>query len=365
MKIVLFWSFYGKYLDCIYASSPNLASLSYRDQLGIILSDAFGWPPAVVNRMSELNCEVQIIIVNALPLQRAWAIENGIPSEGKNWADFVALQQVKRFKPDVLWIGSMPKYFGGFLSDVRGSCGKIFAWIASASSKSLDLSSVDCILTSHRNFRDEFRSQGKKSEIILPAFESNVLKAVGGHVRDIENSFFCSISYHHLDRLHTLNELVKRTDLRLWTDQPPLISRGILDRKFVINYLRSGNLRDKSSPGVWGLGMYEILARSKVTVNIHVDAASGLAGNMRMFEATGVGALLMTENAPNIADLYSPGSEVVTYDSMDDLVSKISYYQSHPQERAKIAAAGQKRVLAQHNTVVRSKELLTIFESVK
>ena len=43
------------------------------------------------------------------------------------------------------------------------------------------------------------------------------------------------------------------------------------------------------------------------SLNRHIDVAEGYANNMRLFEATGVGALLLTEAAPNLADLFEPG----------------------------------------------------------
>ena len=60
--------------------------------------------------------------------------------------------------------------------------------------------------------------------------------------------------------------------------------------------------------------MYRVLAQSRIAVNRHGDFAGGYAANMRMFEATGVGALLMTESAANLPDFFEPGREVVAYD---------------------------------------------------
>src|SRR5437764_8907748 len=68
----------------------------------------------------------------------------------------------------------------------------------------------------------------------------------------------------------------------------------------------------------WGLDMYSVLAQSRITLNRHGEVAGGYAANMRMFEATGAGALLVTDSGKNLSELFEPGREVVTYVTEDD-----------------------------------------------
>jgi SAM-dependent methyltransferase len=69
---------------------------------------------------------------------------------------------------------------------------------------------------------------------------------------------------------------------------------------------------------------------------------------MRLFEATGCGAMLVTDHKDNLADLFEIGEEVVAYRTTDEAAALIEYYLSHPDEAKSIAAAGQKRVLKDH-----------------
>ena len=112
----------------------------------------------------------------------------------------------------------------------------------------------------------------------------------------------------------------------------------------------------------WGLEMYEVLAHSRISLNRHIDVAEGHANNMRLFETTGVGALLLTESAPNLTDLFALGEEVVAYDDEDDLVEKIEHYLEHDDERIAIAAAGQRRTLGNHTYRQLMVELASILE---
>jgi spore maturation protein CgeB len=108
--------------------------------------------------------------------------------------------------------------------------------------------------------------------------------------------------------------------------------------------------------------MYKVLSLSRISLNRHIDVAEGHANNMRLFETTGVGTLLLTEAAPNLADLFVPGREVVAYEDEDDLVEKIEHYLEHDDERVEIASAGQRRTLSEHTYRRRMTELAAILE---
>jgi spore maturation protein CgeB len=360
MKIILFFSYYNRYLKSLYQTDPGLANLPYRQQLNKILADNFGWPAALCQRMEELGCEVEILI-NSEPLQRTWALENKYKFDLKTWHYDIPAEQVKRFSPDVIWIGSMFNYFGDFLGEIKPYCKRIFAWTACPMPKSLELSNIDCMLTSHANYQSYFQDRGKAAEILLPCFEEKILSKSGVESRDLDCSFVGGLSSAHLQRIEVIKTLADRTPIQIWSDYPKLISRGILQPRFWYAYLQLRSVKSRLNPSVWGMDMYRVLARSKITINVHAEVASGLAGNIRMFEAPGMGALLITEDAPNIRELYEPGREVITYKSPEDLVELINYYGDRPQERDEIAKAGQIRTLKDHSTVQRSKELLEIF----
>ena len=108
----------------------------------------------------------------------------------------------------------------------------------------------------------------------------------------------------------------------------------------------------------WGQDMYDILRRSKITLNSHVDAAGGVAANMRLYEATGIGTFLLTDNLHGLSNLFRPGVHVGAYDSPADCVAKIKYYLANDRERETIALTGQQRTLHHHTYRLRMEELL-------
>jgi spore maturation protein CgeB len=364
MKLLLFWVFYRQYISHTYQKNPQLGEMDYRSQIDWLLADSYGWTPGIMKQLESQGHEVEILFVNVEPLQRAWARENGVTFDVQNWQFEIPYEQVKRFKPDVLWVGAMFQYFGEYMQRLQPHCRKIFAWIASPLPKSIDLAAVDCVLTSHSNFKETFERQGQTCEKILPAFDQRILTKLKQPVpTDIGCSFVGNLSWAHIQRIHAMRQLVDHTPLQIWGNRSHLISRGLTQRGFIPAYLTARSLKSRINPGVWGLEMYTVLARSAMTVNVHGEVANGLAGNMRMFEATGMGTMLITEDAPNIKELYAPDEEVVTYRSTEHLIDIINYYTNHTQECMEIAAAGQKRTLTAHSLIQRGPELAALFES--
>lgn len=104
----------------------------------------------------------------------------------------------------------------------------------------------------------------------------------------------------------------------------------------------------------WGLDMYKILLQAKIVINRHGEVAEGFANNMRLFEATGGGAMLLTEEAPNLLNFFA-SDEVATYSNPQEAVAEIQYYLKNGDERQFIAANGQRRTLLDHTYAQRMK----------
>ncbi len=119
-------------------------------------------------------------------------------------------------------------------------------------------------------------------------------------------------------------------------------------------------------PAVFGTNMYRVLRQSKVTFNMHTDAASDsigpTVGNMRMFQATGAGTCLLTDTGKNMPDLFEEDREVVTYSSIDECVEKVDYLLEHDDVRREIAAAGQRRTLRDHTVMQRCRQIDEILQ---
>ena len=106
--------------------------------------------------------------------------------------------------------------------------------------------------------------------------------------------------------------------------------------------------------------MYQILQSSKMTLNHHISVAGSFANNFRLYEATGVGTLLITDLRENLREMFEPDREVVVYRNPEECAEVIRYYLDHDEAREAIACAGQQRTLREHNYYNRMRELVDI-----
>ena len=107
-------------------------------------------------------------------------------------------------------------------------------------------------------------------------------------------------------------------------------------------------IRSRWEGAVWGVEMFEVLYKSRIRLNHHMDVADAYAGNVRLFEATGVGSLLITDWKKNLHERFEPGKEIVAYKTPEECLDLIQYYAEHNDERKTIAKAGQGRTLRDH-----------------
>jgi spore maturation protein CgeB len=154
----------------------------------------------------------------------------------------------------------------------------------------------------------------------------------------------------HPERITVLERVAREVELEVWG-----YGANALPKRSILRRCHRGE--------AWAIGMYEVLARSRITLNVHIEAAETYANNMRLYEGTGTGALLLTDRKQNLGDLFELGREVVAYDDADDLVEKIRHYLDDDRARAEIAAAGQARTLREHTYQRRVGELVDLLAS--
>lgn len=86
------------------------------------------------------------------------------------------------------------------------------------------------------------------------------------------------------------------------------------------------------------------LAQSKIGFNVSmIDDL-----NMRCFEVPGSRTMLLTDDLPDLHELFEVGKHIVTYSSLDEMIDKAKYYISNDKERDEIAVAGYNHVMNNH-----------------
>ena len=125
---------------------------------------------------------------------------------------------------------------------------------------------------------------------------------------------------------------------------------------------KDSSIRKQYHGQAWGLQMFSILHKSFISINRHIDVAQNYANNMRLFETTGCGALLITDHKDNLNELFEIGKEVVAYRSPEECADLVKYYLANPKEAEEIARAGQVRTLCDHSYTKRMEQTAEIIE---
>ncbi|MFC3678315.1 CgeB family protein [Ferrovibrio xuzhouensis] len=370
MRIAIIDTYYPRFVASHYRLNSGISRLSYREQQKKLLDACFGTSDFYSRHLNNLGCEAHDLIVNCVQLQQTWARENDVPvstlalkvphrafrlpvvgpwlSSLPGLLD-VAVAHVRALKPDVLYCQDLSFFPGEVLQQLKKHVGLVVGQIASPLPPESFLRGYDLILTSFPHFVPRLRESGMASEYFRIGFDERVLSMLDDVKRDVGVSFVGGISRHHGKALPLLEHIARNTDIRFFG-----YGAG--------NLPRSSPIRRRHGGEVWGLDMYRALARSRITLNRHINVAENNANNMRLYEATGVGTLLLTDRKDNLGELFEIGSEVVAYSSAEEAVELIQYYLAHPEDAQAIARAGQARTLREHTYRHRMEELVPVLE---
>ena len=108
---------------------------------------------------------------------------------------------------------------------------------------------------------------------------------------------------------------------------------------------------DSCTQPVFGIDMFKIWKKSKLTLNSYDDSDYEVGSNPRMYETTGVGSCLVSENTSLIKRFFEPDYEIITYDSVDECIEKVNYVLGNEQARKEIALKGQARTMKEYTTM--------------
>ncbi len=370
MKIVVVDTYYAAFLASCYAADPELKAKPYLSQRQALLQECFGTSDFYSRHLNALGCDAQDLIVNCVALQEAWAKENGVncsplalriphrlfrlPVVGPRLAALpglveIAVAQIQAAKPDVLYCQDLSFFPPKVLAELKPSVKLIVGQIACPLPPDHFVQGYDLVLTSFPHFVQRLIEKGVASEYFRIGFDPRVLELLGKVDKSVDASFVGGISRHHGKAVPVLEYLARTTPIQFFG-----YGAGSLDRSSPIVARHHGE--------VWGLDMYRALASSRVTLNRHINVAENNANNMRLYEATGVGSMLLTDKKDNLGDLFEVGKEVVAYSSEAEAAEMIHYYLEHPYEASAIARAGQLRTLKEHTYEKRMLELVPILK---
>ena len=157
-------------------------------------------------------------------------------------------------------------------------------------------------------------------------------------------------------------------------DRQPLVDRLFLapaaaapERRFVLggaNYPADFAWQ----PNIWFMGHVAppahpaFFCSSRATLNVtRADmAAMGWCPSGRLFEAAACGVPIVSDHWDGLDHFFTPGTDILIAADADDVLAALALSDT---ELARIAAAAQQRVLAEHSSAVRARELVTLLDA--
>lgn len=377
MNVLILCRYYASWFTSFYEKRPHVSSSCYQEHYHEILNEYGGWPAQLSNYMNKQGIETTFILTNAQILQKQWAQENNfLHYSSDNWEKEIALEQVKRFRPDVLWIIWSFDFYGSFALESLRYTKKIITWIGSPFVQYADMRGVSVLLTENRSTLRPQHDSFEKVIVTKPGFDRQVLDKLDEQ-KKYDVTFVGSLTPAHIKRLNVLAYLAQHgIDIQLFVDvrclpryrfsflQTVRIALGnILKRgdikygfnilyKYVSMYAENNRfalIDAKNRSPIFGIDMLRVLQASRIVFNSHIDCAGDNSGNMRIFEGTGVGSCLVTEYASNISNLFKPGKEILIYQTQEELLEILQNMKKNESKINQIARAGQQRTLQNHS----------------
>jgi len=384
LKILKINYYPREYIEYVYKKYPNLQNKNYKEQLETLFYESYAWGNAWTYYLKPLGYETEEIILNASILQNRWLKEEGIKQNINIYE--IAIKQVNKFKPDILWYDH---YDPELLQRIKDDCKNIkivITWVGSAITNYEVFKYSDIILSCAKESVEILQKKGLNCYHLNHAFDKRILDRLNITDKKEDLIFIGQLiktNEYHREREKFLGNLCKNVNIKIYTpsiyEYKFSIKRTIKTfiKRISYNLAKNNSFLNKISlfynisklkekpeynfkfqfskelqkvlrKGVFGLEMFEKIQEAKIVLNIHADTSPIYASNMRLFEVTGVGSLLLTDWKKNISDFFEEDKEIVTYRNYEEAIEKTKWLLNNPDKIKEISKNGQNKTLTKN-----------------
>jgi spore maturation protein CgeB len=121
----------------------------------------------------------------------------------------------------------------------------------------------------------------------------------------------------------------------------PLTIYGPLWEKMCSNRELVARVKARS---VWGDELLRLYNRSRIVLNVSIWDTGRETLNLRTLDVPATGALLLTDDSTALREFLTPGAEVATFSTPDELRTQVLRYLEDEAARAELARAGYEKV---------------------
>lgn len=273
--------------------------------------------------------------------------------------------KVKKFRPDVLLVNGGWTIFPETITAIKKATGAITVnWIADFPLMFNEYAAsgpyYDHFFTSGTDALERYRKAGRRNGHWLPfACDPNVQRPldVSEEDRAKYGCDICFVGSKYTERVEILEKLTD-LDLGIWG-----IGWDRLPESSPLGRFVRGNV---VTPAEW----VKIFSASKIALNIighrcdvmepYVEEKDFRMTNTKVFEILGCGAFQLVDARADAVTLFKDKEHLAFYKGPGDVAGLARYYLEHPEERARVAAAGREEALAKHTYRHRIAEMLSV-----
>ena len=294
---------------------------------------------------------------NYQPIQLQWAKEKG-------WAETdlkkILFAQIEEFGGDVFYNLSPIQYKPEEIKQLPQRMLKI-AWFASPEKNNIDFSVYHTRFTNLPSDVDPDAKRGFRSHFFQLSDAPVFHQYANNENRPIDVLFFGQYLESHFDKRNGyIDELIRLKEkhgfnlvLALMADYKyknllPFKLPMALHQKLKVLQFPPKKVAAHASSALFGADMLRHIGEAKIVFNCHVDMAGDYRVNMRIFEALGCGAHMLSDEGVYPEGL-EPGKHFSTYKNVNELEEKIIHLLQQKEKRQEIAALGTAAVREQYS----------------
>ena len=347
-KILYINDLYDSYIQKL--TNQKLENLNYEQIIDHIHEQRFSWSNILEEKIKKF--QFYYIFPNFEFLQKKWLEENNINLKYNSLTD-IFIKQLEIISFDLAFFQSI-----SYLKKIKKEKKKInFCFYDGVELNDSNLiQNCKSILTTVKSAKEFYLSKGAKNVFFINHFFDTRIK-IKNIKKDYDVTFLGSISNkNHFNRSIFLHKLSKLNKINFFISEKPswfkivkiCVFHFIKGKKLsnIFQYILSQIFFSKiKKNSFFGLDMFDILSRSKIVLNFHLETVKNDAINMRIYETTGVGSCLLTEYNKNLFSYFND-DEIVTYKDLNDASKKIQYLLDNEHIMKKISEAGRKKTIS-------------------
>ncbi|MFN4285590.1 MAG: glycosyltransferase [Lacibacter sp.] len=337
---------FNDYLERKYHISSGGYSFAQLQQL--LIDEGFNAVHQLLPVLQPSQKQGFFTLWNYAPMQLQWAKEKG-------WAETdlkkILFAQLEEFGADVFYNLSPIQFEAAEIKRLPQQRVKI-AWFASPEKNNIDFSVYHTRFTNLPSDVDPEAKRGFRSHFFQLSDAPVFHQYTNNENRPIDVLFFGQYLESQFDKRNGyIDELIRLQEkhgfnlvLALMANYKykyllPFKLPLALHQKFKVLQFPPRKVAAHAAPPLFGAEMLRHIGEAKIVFNCHVDMAGNYRVNMRIFEALGCGAHMLSD-AGIYPEGLKAGRHFSEYKNVAELEEKILYLLQHPQERQQVAEAG-------------------------